>query len=106
MGVLLQGFYKLGPKRAVPFPADGDPKTPWWWDHLAAQGARAEPRRLHRDLATDLDPLATAPATAGQERQLLDIHACAAGEVRPASHILEFLIFLRDGRARGEVGCK
>jgi galactose oxidase len=40
MGVLLQGFYKLGPKRAVPSPADGDPKTPWWWDHLAAQ-ARA-----------------------------------------------------------------
>jgi alpha-amylase len=38
MGVLLQGFYKLGPNRAVPSPADGDPKTPWWWDHLAAQG--------------------------------------------------------------------
>jgi alpha-amylase len=37
MGVLLQGFYKLGPKRAVPSPADGDSKTPWWWDHLAAQ---------------------------------------------------------------------
>ena len=40
MGVLLQGFYKLSPNRAVPSPADGDPKTPWWWDHLAAQ-ARA-----------------------------------------------------------------
>jgi galactose oxidase len=40
MGVLLQGFYKLRPNRAVPSPADGDPKTPWWWDHLAAQ-ARA-----------------------------------------------------------------
>jgi galactose oxidase len=37
MGVLLQGFYKLRPNRAVPSPADGDPKTPWWWDHLAAQ---------------------------------------------------------------------
>jgi len=37
MGVVLQGFYKLGPKRAVPSPADGDPETPWWWDHLAAQ---------------------------------------------------------------------
>lgn len=37
MGVLLQGFYKLRPDRAVPSPADGDPKTPWWWDHLAAQ---------------------------------------------------------------------
>ncbi len=40
MGVLLQGFYKFGPNRAVPSPADGDPRTPWWWDHLAAQ-ARA-----------------------------------------------------------------
>ena len=37
MGVLLQGFYKLRPNRAVPSPADGDPGTPWWWDHLAAQ---------------------------------------------------------------------
>ena len=37
MGVLLQGFYKLRPNRAVPSPADGDPKTPWWWDRLAAQ---------------------------------------------------------------------
>jgi glycosidase len=37
MGVLLQGFYKLRPNRAVPSPADGDPKTPWWWNHLAAQ---------------------------------------------------------------------
>jgi hypothetical protein len=37
MGVLLQGFYKLRPNRAVPAPVDGDPKTPWWWDHLAAQ---------------------------------------------------------------------
>ena len=40
MGVLLQGFYKLSRNRAVPSPEDGDPKTPWWWDHLAAQ-ARA-----------------------------------------------------------------
>ena len=37
MGVLLQGFYKVRPNRAVPSPADGDPKTPWWWDRLAAQ---------------------------------------------------------------------
>jgi alpha-amylase len=37
MGVLLQGFYKLRPNRAVPSPADGEPATPWWWDHLAAQ---------------------------------------------------------------------
>ena len=37
MGVLLQGFYKLRPNRAVPSPADGDRKTPWWWDRLAAQ---------------------------------------------------------------------
>ena len=40
MGVLLQGFYKLSPNRAIPSPADGDLKTPWWWDHLAVQ-ARA-----------------------------------------------------------------
>jgi len=39
MGVLLQGFYKLRPNRAVPSPADGDSKTPWWWDHLAAQAS-------------------------------------------------------------------
>jgi galactose oxidase len=37
MGVLLQGFYKLPPNRAVPSPADGEAGTPWWWDHLAAQ---------------------------------------------------------------------
>jgi hypothetical protein len=37
MGVLLQGFYKLRPNRAIPSPADGDPETPWWWDHMAAQ---------------------------------------------------------------------
>src|SRR5438105_12977476 len=37
MGVLLQGFYKLRPNRAVPSPADGEARTPWWWDHLAAQ---------------------------------------------------------------------
>jgi hypothetical protein len=37
MGVLLQGFYKLRPNRAVPSPANGDPKTPWWWDRLAVQ---------------------------------------------------------------------
>ena len=37
MGVLLQGFYKLPPNKAVPSPADGKPGVPWWWDHLAAQ---------------------------------------------------------------------
>jgi len=37
MGVLLQGFFKLAPNRAVPSPADGDKTIPWWWDHLAAQ---------------------------------------------------------------------
>jgi galactose oxidase len=37
MGVLLQGFFKLPPNRAVPSPADGEGGTPWWWDHLAAQ---------------------------------------------------------------------
>ncbi|HZU89678.1 MAG TPA: hypothetical protein VE993_10525, partial [Stellaceae bacterium] len=37
MGVLLQGFYKLRPNRAVPSPHDGDGAVPWWWDHLAAQ---------------------------------------------------------------------
>ena len=37
MGVLLQGFYKLRPNRAVPSPADGEAGTRWWWDHLAAQ---------------------------------------------------------------------
>ena len=37
MGVLLQGFFKLPPNRAVPSPADGDRTIPWWWDHLAAQ---------------------------------------------------------------------
>jgi len=37
MGVLLQGFYKKRPNNAVPSPADGNPATPWWWDHLATQ---------------------------------------------------------------------
>src|SRR5580704_2749681 len=37
MGVLLQGFYKKKPNNAVPSPADGNPATPWWSDHLAAQ---------------------------------------------------------------------
>jgi galactose oxidase len=40
MGVLLQGFFKLPPKNALPSPADGKREVPWWWDHLAAQ-ARA-----------------------------------------------------------------
>ncbi len=39
MGVLLQAFYRRG-TGGVPSPADGDARTPWWWDHLAAQ-ARA-----------------------------------------------------------------
>ncbi|MBV9531521.1 MAG: DUF1929 domain-containing protein [Bradyrhizobium sp.] len=37
MGVLLQGFFKLRPGRALPSPADGKLSVPWWWDHLAAQ---------------------------------------------------------------------
>jgi alpha-amylase len=37
VGVLLQAFFKLSPQHAVPSPADGDPSTPWWWDHLASQ---------------------------------------------------------------------
>ena len=37
MGVLLQGFYKKGPRHAVPSPADGNPGVAWWWDHLASQ---------------------------------------------------------------------
>jgi alpha-amylase len=37
MGVLLQGFFKLPPNRAVPSPADSDQTNPWWWDHLATQ---------------------------------------------------------------------
>jgi alpha-amylase len=36
MGVLLQAFYQLG-DRGVPCPLDGDPRAPFWWDHLAAQ---------------------------------------------------------------------
>jgi hypothetical protein len=37
VGVLLQGFFKMRPNRAVPSPADGDSTVPWWWDQLAAQ---------------------------------------------------------------------
>ena len=37
MGVLLQGFFKRLPNRAVPSPADGDLAIDWWWDHLARQ---------------------------------------------------------------------
>jgi galactose oxidase len=37
MGVLLQGFYKKKPNRAVPSPADGDASVPWWWDNIAEQ---------------------------------------------------------------------
>src|SRR4051812_43875926 len=36
MGVMLQAFYRRGTD-GVPSPADGDPRVPWWWDHLAAQ---------------------------------------------------------------------
>jgi galactose oxidase len=39
MGVLLQGFFKLAPGRAVPSPTDGDAGIPWWWDHLASQAS-------------------------------------------------------------------
>jgi len=37
MGVLLQGFFKMPPNRAVPSPADNDGTIDWWWDHLAKQ---------------------------------------------------------------------
>src|SRR5205085_11337052 len=37
MGVLLQGFYKRLPNRAVPAPVDHDQTVAWWWDHLAVQ---------------------------------------------------------------------
>ena len=37
MGVLLQGFFKLPPNKALPSPTDGIPGVPWWWDHIAAQ---------------------------------------------------------------------
>jgi hypothetical protein len=39
MGVLLQGFFKMRPGTAVPSPADGDKRIPWWWDHLATQAS-------------------------------------------------------------------
>src|ERR1700747_1416345 len=37
MGVMLQGFYKLPPNRAVPSPADGEAGGAGWGYHLAAQ---------------------------------------------------------------------
>jgi alpha-amylase len=37
MGVLLQGFFKRRPNRAVPAPTDGDSIVGWWWDHIALQ---------------------------------------------------------------------
>jgi alpha-amylase len=36
MGVLLQAFFRPG-DAGVPCPADGDPGSDWWWDHLAMQ---------------------------------------------------------------------
>ena len=51
MGVMLQGFYKPRPNRAVPSPTDGDPETPWWWDQLAAQANELRTAGVHRDLA-------------------------------------------------------
>lgn len=37
MGVLLQGFFKRLPNRAVPAPVDGNSAVDWWWDHIALQ---------------------------------------------------------------------
>jgi alpha-amylase len=37
MGVILQAAYRRAIGVSVPSPADGDPTTPWWWDHVAAQ---------------------------------------------------------------------
>jgi alpha-amylase len=38
LGVLLQGFFfGSGRIAGVPSPLDGDPKIPFWWDHLATQ---------------------------------------------------------------------
>jgi alpha-amylase len=37
MGVILQATYKLPGGNTVPSPVDGNRRTPWWWDHLAAQ---------------------------------------------------------------------
>jgi galactose oxidase len=54
MGVLLQGFYKLPPNKALPSPADGKPGIPWWWDHLAAQ---AKPLSLAGFTAVWLPPV-------------------------------------------------
>jgi alpha-amylase len=39
MGVILQATFKFPNRHTVPAPSDGDPKVPWWWDHLAAQAA-------------------------------------------------------------------
>ena len=37
MGVLLQATYRRRQGVSVPAPSDGDPNTPWWWDHIASQ---------------------------------------------------------------------
>jgi alpha-amylase len=37
MGVILQATYKFPNGNTVPSPVDGNRRTPWWWDHLAAQ---------------------------------------------------------------------
>ena len=39
VGVLLQGFFKMRPNRAVASPADGGTPVPWWGDHLAEHAA-------------------------------------------------------------------
>ncbi len=39
MGVILQATYKFPNGHTVPSPADGNRRTPWWWDHIASQAA-------------------------------------------------------------------
>lgn len=37
MGVILQAVFKFPNGNTVPSPFDGNRRTPWWWDRLAAQ---------------------------------------------------------------------
>jgi alpha-amylase len=40
MGVLLQAYYSRNQDpQGVPSPLDGDPRIPFWWDHIAAQAS-------------------------------------------------------------------
>jgi len=39
MGVILQSTFKFQNGHSVPSPYDGNRRIPWWWDHLASQGA-------------------------------------------------------------------